>query len=319
MTALREFYPIADAFEDAYLQVSDLHTLHYEQAGNPQGKPIIFLHGGPGAGYSAKNRGFFDPTIWRIILFDQRGSGRSTPHAELRENTTWDLVADIEKLRQHLGIDQWVVFGGSWGSALSLTYAISYPERVKGLILRGIFLCSPREIHWFYQRGTSAIYPDAWEKFLAPISKEEQHDLLHAYYRRLTGDNEMEKIAAAKAWSIWEAATSHLFIDWDDVKSYETSDAKSLAFARIEAHYFVNNGFFPSPDHHLKNIDKIRHIPTRIVQGRHDLVCPMETAWDLHRAFPEADFRVVQDAGHSALEPGNRSELIQATDDFKIL
>jgi proline iminopeptidase len=319
MDPMNDLYPIAESFNEGMLPVSDLHTLHYSEAGNPDGIPVIFIHGGPGAGTSPRNRRFFDPEAYRIILLDQRGSGKSTPMAELRDNTTWHLVEDIEKLRRHLQIERWMVFGGSWGSTLSLTYAIEHPERVLGLILRGIFLCSPREIQWFYQEGASRIFPDEWEKYVAHIPENERHDMVAAYYRRLTDPNPDVQIAAAKSWSIWEALTSNLYPDYDEAAAYEENAERALKFARIEAHYFINHGFFPEPDYHLKRIDRIRHIPTHIVQGRYDIVCPMETAWALHRAFPEAKFQISADSGHSAMEKGNRAALKEATDHFKTL
>lgn len=297
------------------LQVSDLHQIYYEQSGNPQGKPVIFLHGGPGGGSIPLYRQYFDPDRWRIILFDQRGCGNSTPHAELRENTTWDLVADIETLRTHLGIDQWVVFGGSWGSTLSLAYSQTHPQSCLGLILRGIFLLRQKEIRWFYQEGASYIFPDAWEEYLKPIPPEERQDLLTAYYKRLTDPDRTVQLTAARAWSVWEASTSKLFQD-PQLMSTFGEDEFAAAFARIECHYFINKGFFEAEDQLLQNVDRIRHIPAVIVQGRYDVVCPMVSAWELHQAWPEAEFIVIPDAGHSMMEPGIRSALIEASDRF---
>lgn len=251
----------------------------------------------------------------RVILFDQRGCGRSTPHAELRQNTTWDLVADIEQLREHLGIEQWVVFGGSWGSTLALAYSQTHPQHCAGLILRGIFMLRPQELQWFYQAGASYLFPDAWEHYLEPIPPEERHDLIRAYYKRLLSPDPEVQLAAARAWSIWEASTSKLYPDPDLKAAFGDRDF-ALAFARIECHYFVNQGFFQPADQLLRNIDRIRHLRAVIVQGRYDVVCPMRSAWDLHRAWPEAELIIIPDAGHSAMEPGIRSALIAATDRF---
>ncbi|NJK38142.1 MAG: prolyl aminopeptidase [Oscillatoriales cyanobacterium RM2_1_1] len=312
---MRKLYPPLQPYQAGQLQVSELHTLYFEQSGNPQGKPIVVLHGGPGGGCLPKYRQYFDPGKWRIVMFDQRGCGRSTPHAELRENTTWDLVQDIETLRQHLEIEQWVVFGGSWGSTLALAYGQTHPLACQGLILRGIFMLRQEELHWFYQSGTSSIFPDAWAEYIKPIPPEERHDFLHAYHRRLTSDNPEVQLEAARAWSIWEASTSRLYPDPNLMEKF--GDAKfALAFARIECHYFVNRGFLESENQLLHNIERIRQIPGVIVQGRYDVVCPMKTAWELHQVWPEAEFIVVPDAGHSMGEPGIRSALIEATDRF---
>ena len=312
---MNQLYPKIEPYNQFDLKVSDLHTIHVEESGNINGKPVIFLHGGPGGGIEPVYRQYFNPEKWRIIVFDQRGCGQSTPHAELQENTTWDLIADIEKVRQHLEIDNWVVFGGSWGSTLSLSYAITHPDRCKALVLRGIFMIRKKEINWFYQDGTSNIYPDAWEHYLRPIPEDERHDLVAAYYKRLTSNDDSVRIEAAKAWSIWEASTSKLIQSEESIHAFE--DAKvAEAFARIECHYFTNRGFFDTDDWLLENVDKIRHIPTVIVQGRYDVVCPMISAWELHRAFPEADFEIVQDAGHSMTEKGIAAKLVEYTDKF---
>lgn len=313
------FFPEIEPYHSGMLRVSDLHTLYYEECGNPTGRPVVFLHGGPGGGVSPAYRRYFDPAFYRIVLFDQRGAGQSTPSAELRENTTWDLVADIETLRDHLGIQRWLVFGGSWGSTLALTYAVTHPQRVVGLILRGIFLCRKMEIDWFYQSGASFIYPDAWEKYLAPIPEEERHDLVSAYYRRLTSPDREVRAQAAAAWSIWEASTSHLYLDTEGIRKFEEDIDKALAFARIECHYFTNAAFFSEDGWLLKKVAGINHIPTRIAQGRYDIVCPIRSAWDLTRMMPDADLRIVPDAGHSSFEPGIARELVQATEDFKSL
>ncbi len=312
----RTLYPDIEPFDAGLLEVSPLHRIYYEQCGNPRGKPVVFLHGGPGAGCNAKSRRFFDPKHYRIVLFDQRGCGRSTPHAELTDNTTWHLVADIERLREHLSIARWQVFGGSWGSTLALAYGQTHPERVSELVLRGIFMLRRWELEWFYQQGCDAIFPDAWEAYLQPIPEVERGDLMTAYHRRLTGADPEMQLAAARAWSIWEGATSFLFQDSAHIAS-SGEDKFALAFARIECHYFVNGGFFEENDQLLRNAYRLRAIPSVIVQGRYDVCCPMRSAWDLHRAWPEADLRIVADAGHSAFEPGITHELIAATDRFR--
>lgn len=311
-----EFFPPIEAYNKGFLQVSEIHNLYYEESGNPQGKPVLFLHGGPGGGVNPDHRRFFDPAVYRIILFDQRGSGQSTPCAELRENTTWDLVRDIEKIRNLLKIDKWVVFGGSWGSTLALAYAITHPENVKALILRGIFLCRPSEIKWFYQEGASHIFPDVWDEYLKPIPVDERHDLVAAYYRRLTSADSKIRLEAAKAWSKWEAATSRLFVDQSAIEEFDDPEF-ALSFARIECHYFTNNAFFETQNWLLENVSRIRHIPGFIAQGRYDVVCPATSAWDLHKAWPEAKFTIVSDAGHAAAEPGIRSTLIEYTENCK--
>jgi proline iminopeptidase len=315
---MKTFYDPIEPYDEGMLAVSSIHTIYYEQSGNPQGKPVVFLHGGPGGGTTADYRRFFDPAAYRIILFDQRGSGKSTPYACLEENTTWDLVSDIEKLREHLGIDRWVVFGGSWGSTLSLAYAETHPERVKALVLRGIFLVRKAEIDWFYQRGANAVFPDFWEEYLNLIPVAERVDMVQAYYTRLTSKDEATRFAAAKAWSVWEGSTSKLYPDQNLIDDFAVPD-KAVALARIECHYFLNNCFFDSENYLIENIAKIRHIPAVIVQGRYDMVCPIMSAWALHKAFPEAELVIVPDAGHSAFEKGNLSALIEATDKFKDL
>jgi len=312
---MRPLYPPIEPYRQGTLPVSSLHTLHYEEAGNPEGKPVVFLHGGPGGGLIPLYRQFFDPKKWRIVLFDQRGCGQSTPHAALSENTTWDLVSDIEKLRAHLSIEQWAVFGGSWGSTLALAYAQTHPDRCTGLILRGIFMLRAKEIQWFYQSGASYLFPDAWEGYLAPIPERDRHDLVSAYYHRLTSDDPEVRQTAARAWSIWEASTSKLVPDADLVQRFGSGNFAD-AFARIECHYFINKGFFESDTQLLDNVDRIRHIPAVIVQGRYDVVCPMTSAWELHRAWPESELVIVDNAGHSATEPGITSALIDATDRF---
>lgn len=312
----RQLYPEIEPYDTGFLEVSDLHTLYYEQCGNPDGKPVVFLHGGPGGGANAACRRFFDPAAYRIILFDQRGCGRSTPYAELTDNTTWHSVADIERLRERLGIDQWQVFGGSWGSTLSLAYAEAHPEQVTELVLRGIFMLRRRELEWFYQEGADMIFPDAWDAYVAAIPEAERGDMMSAFYRRLTSDDKAVRSAAARAWSMWEGSTCHLLQDPEHMNA-TGEDEFAVAFARIECHYFVHGGFFECEDQLLRDVDRIRHIPTVIVQGRYDVVCPMRSAWDLHRAFPESDLRVMPDSGHSAFEPGIVHELIEATDRFR--
>lgn len=315
-TRLRGLYPELASYDQGELKVDAVHTLYYEQFGNPKGRPAVFIHGGPGGGCSAGQARFFDPAHYRIVLFDQRGCGRSRPHACLEANTTWDLVEDIERLKKHLGIERWQVFGGSWGSTLGLTYAQTYPESVTELVLRGIFLLRQREIDWFYQEGASRIFPDAWERYLAPIPEAERDNLVAAYHRRLTGDDEEQQLTAARAWSLWEGSTSSLGSN-PALMTSMGRDRFALAFARIECHYFINRGFFEREDQLLANIDRIRHIPAVIVQGRYDVVCPMETAWALHRAWPEADLVVAQQAGHSAFEPQIQHQLCEATDKFR--
>jgi proline iminopeptidase len=312
---MRDFYPEIEAYNCGHLSVSELHQIYFEEAGNPQGKPVVFVHGGPGGGIDASMRRFFDPKVWRIVLFDQRGCGQSKPFSELKYNTTWDLVADMEKLRLHLNISQWTVFGGSWGSTLALTYAITHPEKVKELILRGIFLLRKKEIDWFYQEGASFIFPDVWAKYLEPIPEDERTDLVKAYYKRLTSDDKSIRTIAAKAWSMWEGSTSKLFLDPGFVERF-SGDEFADAFARIECHYFINHGFFSEDGWILKNINKIRHIPAWIVQGRYDVVCPATSAYELHELWPESNLHIIPDAGHSASEPGIRSKLIEATDFF---
>jgi len=307
-------YPPIEPYRVQRLKVSALHEIHVEESGNPAGKPLVFVHGGPGGGCEAWHRQFFDPKRYRIVLFDQRGCGRSTPYAELRENTTWDLVADMEAIREALGIDAWVVFGGSWGSTLALAYAETHPQRTLALILRGIFLIRPEEIRWFYQEGCSWLYPDAWEHYRAHIPAEERGDLMMAYHRRLTSEDADIRRAAARAWSIWEGATSKLIPSTDMIARYGGDDFAE-AFARIECHYFVNDGFL-RPNQLLEDAAKLKNIPGVIVQGRYDVVCPMKSAWDLHRAWPEADLQVVPDAGHAASETGTLSRLIDAADRF---
>lgn len=315
MTARRTFYPEIQPYRSGYLPVGSGHSIYFEESGNPNGKPVVFLHGGPGGGTSPKQRRFFDPQRYRIVLFDQRGCGKSRPHASLVDNTTWHLVQDIEALREHLGIARWQVFGGSWGSTLALAYAEKHPNHVSELVLRGIFLVRRWELEWFYQSGTSLLYPDAWEKYEALIPPAERDDFIAAYHRRLTSPDPAVQKAAARVWSVWEASTSHLLPDEDYIRSC-AGDEFSLAFARIEAHYFVNGGFLSRENQLIEDVAKIRHVPAVIVQGRYDVVCPMQSAYELAKAWPEARFAIVPDAGHSAYEPGIVHELITATDAF---
>jgi len=308
-------YPAVDAYDQGHLEVGDGHAIHYEQCGNPEGKPALFVHGGPGGGTDPSQRRFWDPEAYRIVLFDQRGCGKSTPHASLEANTTPHLIADMEKLREHLGIDRWQLFGGSWGSTLSLAYAETHPDRVSELILRGIFLVREEEVQWYYQSGASRFFPDAWESFLAPIPEGERRDLVTAYHLRLTSDDEATRLEAARAWSMWEGHTSRLEVDPALVA--RTSEPRfAEAFARIECHYFVNGGFIDEGQL-LRDVDRIREIPGVIVQGRYDVVCPPKSAWELHRAWPEAELKIIGAAGHSALEEGTAEALVAATDRFR--
>jgi proline iminopeptidase len=317
-TTQRDLYPELGPFDSGTLAVDGRHRVHYEQSGNPRGAPVLFVHGGPGGGTEPKHRRYFDPRHYRIVLFDQRGCGQSTPHADLVDNTTWHLVGDMERLREHLGIERWQLFGGSWGSTLALAYAQTHPQRVSALVLRGIFLLRRAELLWFYQQGASWLFPDAFEDFVAPIPPAERGDLISAYHKRLTGLDAEERLACAQAWSIWEGRTSRLLVDADLVA--KTADAHfALAFARIECHYFVNRGFLRSDTQLLEDVSKIRHLPCKIVQGRYDVVCPAASAWALHRAWPGSELLLVPDAGHSASEAGIVAGLVAATDAFRAL
>lgn len=311
---MRILFPEIKPYSTFQFPVDDLHTLYVEECGNPQGLPVLFLHGGPGAGCEPMHRRFFDPERYRIVLFDQRGAGQSTPHAELHNNTLWHLIADIEKLRAHLGIQQWVLFGGSWGSTLALAYAETHPERVLGLILRGIFLCREDDIQWFYQSGASRLFPDLWEHFLAPIPVAERHDLLTAYYHRLTSSNELERLRAAKAWSVWEGSTLTLESNSSVIEHFGEARI-ALSLARIECHYFFNHCFM-EPGQLLRDAGRLHSIPGVIVHGRYDVVCPLDNAWALHQAWPQAELRIVTPAGHAVSEPGIVDALITATQQF---
>lgn len=308
---METLYPAIQPYVTHSLAVDPPHVLHVEESGNPHGVPVLFVHGGPGAGCEPYHRCFFDPEKYRIILFDQRGAGRSTPHAELAGNTTQALVADMEAIRKHLDIEHWILFGGSWGSTLSLVYAETHPDRVLGMILRGIFLCRQKEIEWFYQSGASRIFPDYWQDFIKPIPEDERHDMVKAYYRRLTGDDEVARMAAAKAWSIWEGRTATLE-PRKSVIDHFGNPITAFSLARIEAHYFMNNAFLRE-NQILQDADKLKDIPGTIVQGRYDLICPMESAWELHQAWHASDLFIIGDAGHSATEVGIVNALVKAT------
>lgn len=308
-------YPPIEPYRSGRLRVSELHELYFEECGNPSGKPALLLHGGPGGGANAVMRRFHDPSRYRIVLFDQRGCGRSTPNACLEENTTWHLVEDIERLRRHLGIERWQVLGGSWGSTLALAYAQTYPQRISELILRGIFTLRRRELEWFYQEGCSWIYPDAFEAFLKPIPPPERGDVIAAYYRRLTHPDRAVQLEAARAWSVWEGTTLSLLPDPQRIQHFG-SDSYALAFARIECHYFINAGFFERDDQLLANADRMGELKGVIVHGRYDVVTPLKIAWDLARAWPGGELRIVPDAGHAMTEPGIVHELVRATREF---
>ncbi len=313
---MRDLYPEIEAYDSGMLAADERHRIYYEQCGNPKGKPVVILHGGPGAGCSAKMRRFHDPARYRIVLFDQRGSGRSTPHADLVNNTTWDLVADIERLREHLGIERWQAFGGSWGSTLALAYAEAHPSRVTELVLRGIFMLRRWELEWFYQEGASRIFPEAWDQYLEMIPEVERADLISAYNRRLTSSDEGTRLAAARAWSVWEASTSLLHPDEGFIDGHKDAHF-ALSFARIESHYFVHGGFFDVEDQLLRDAHRLKGIPGVIVHGRYDVVCPAKNAWDLHKAWPEARLHITPTSGHSAFEPENAAALVEATDSFR--
>ena len=304
-------YPEIKPYARHQLAVEHPHELYVDESGTPDGLPVVFVHGGPGAGCDEASRRWFDPTVYRIVTFDQRGCGRSTPHASLDRNTTWDLVADMERIREHLGIDKWVLFGGSWGSTLALAYAQTHPERVHALILRGIFLCRPQEIEWFYQAGASRLFPDYWEDYLAPIPAEERHDLVGAFSRRLTGSDQIAQMHAAKAWSVWEGRTATLRPNGHVIERF-SEPQRALSIARIECHYFVNDAFLEE-DQLLRDMHKIAHIPGVIVHGRYDVICPLDNAWALHQAWPNSELLIIRDAGHAAGEPGITDALVRAT------
>ncbi len=309
-----KLFPSIEPFDTGFIK-KGIHEIYYEQSGNPKGKPAIFLHGGPGGGGGTLSRRFFNPKKYRIVVFDQRGCGRSKPHASLEDNTTWHLVDDIESIREKLEIEKWLVFGGSWGSTLSLAYAQKFPDRVSELILRGIFMLRQKELEWFYQYGASEIYPEAWQGFLDEIKPEERSNLMEAYRKIFNGEDQEKKLSAARAWSKWEASTSYINHNPGAVK--ESINAEfALAFALIENHYFVNKGFLDHENQLLDNVDKIRHIPCVIVQGRYDVVCPPTTAYELSSRWPEAELKIAPFSGHSAFEKEIRELLIEATNKF---
>ena len=311
----RGLFPEIHPYRSGALAVSETHRIYFEECGNPKGKPVVIVHGGPGGGSNPTMRRFHDPSRYRIILFDQRGCGRSTPHASLEANTTWHLVADMEVLRVHLSLDRWQLCGGSWGSTLALAYAEAHPGRVSELILRGIFMLRRAELHWFYQEGCSWIFPDAFDDYQRQIPPAERGDMIAAFHRRLTGPDPAIQLEAARAWSVWEGTTLSLLHDPERVSRFSVDDY-ALAFARIEAHYFVNKGFFQHDDQLLRDAGKIRSIPGVIVHGRYDVVTPLRSAWDLKQAWPEADLRIVPDAGHAMTEAGITHEIIEAADRF---
>ncbi|MBW8053978.1 MAG: prolyl aminopeptidase [Nitrospira sp.] len=307
---MRKLYPDIQPYATQRLAVDSLHVLHVEECGNPEGVPVLLVHGGPGAGIEPYHRRFLDPNVYRMVLFDQRGAGRSTPHASLESNTTQHLLADLELLREHLGINRWLLLGGSWGSALSLLYAEAHPQRVLGLILRGVFLCRPREIRWFYQDGAGRVFPEYWQEFVAPIPEEERHDLLAAHYRRLIGDDEVARMACAKAWSLWQGRAATLGRN-THVMEFFASPHTAVALARMGAHYFINSAFLGS-NQILRDAHRLRGMPGVIVHGRYDMICPLESAFDLQRAWPDARLEIIPEAGHSASEPGIVNALVLA-------
>ena len=309
----RGLFPENQPFASDWMPADGGHEIFYEECGRPNGKPCVILHGGPGGAINPTMRRFFDPTRWRMVLFDQRGCGRSRPNASLEDNTTWALIEDIERLRERLGIEKWCVFGGSWGSTLALAYAITHPERVESLVLRGVFLLTQRELGWFYQDGASMLFPDAWERFCAPIPPDERGDMISAYHKRLTSTDRRIQSEAAAAWSQWEGDTMSIRGPEARPSKFNEIDF-AVAFARIECHYFANGGFFPEDGWIVKNVDKLRHIPGWIVQGRFDVVTPMDAAWRLKTAWPQARFEIVWDAGHASTEPGVVDALVRATD-----
>lgn len=311
---MHSLYPEIKPYARHEMAMQEPHVLYVDESGSPDGLPVVFIHGGPGAGCDAASRRYFDPNLYRIVTFDQRGCGRSTPHASLEHNTTQALIADMEQIREQLGIDKWVLFGGSWGSTLALAYAQAHPQRVHGLILRGIFLCRPEEFHWFYQEGASRLFPDYWEDYLAPIPPEERGELMQAFYKRLTGPDQIAQMHAAKAWSTWEGRTATLRPNPQVVDRFSDSH-RALSIARIECHYFVNNAFL-EPNQLLRDMPKIAHLPGVIVHGRYDVICPLDNAWALHQAWPNSELQIIRDAGHSAAETGITDALVRAADEL---
>ena len=314
MTALRTLYPEIEAYDSGFLDTGDGHSVYWERAGTKGAKPAVFLHGGPGGGISPSHRRLFDPKLYDVLLFDQRGCGRSTPNASLDNNTTWHLVADIERLREMVGVERWQVFGGSWGSTLALAYAETHPERVSELVLRGIYTLTEAELAWYYQFGVSEMFPDKWERFVAPIPEDERHDMMGAYRRRLTGSDREKQVEAAIAWSSWEGQTITLLPEPETSDRFGEADF-AIAFARIENHYFVHAGWLEEGQL-LRDAHKLQDIPGTIVHGRYDMPCPARYAWQLHKAWPRADFRLVEGAGHAYSEPGILDALIAATDRY---
>ncbi len=311
-----KLFPPIEPYQLHYLQVSGIHKIYFEESGNPNGTPILFLHGGPGGGTEPDHRRLYDPKKFRIILVDQRGSGLSTPFAELAENTTWDLISDLEKVRNALNIECWLIHGGSWGTTLALVYAIKHPTCINGLILRGIFLCTQRELKWFYQEGAHWIFPEEWDKYSSFIPPEERHDFMNAYYRRLTSDDESLRLKAAKVWSMWEASASKLIPNPAFIKKYEDPH-KALPFARIESHYFQHNAFLPKDNYIMENVGVLQNIPIRIIHGRYDMVCPVKNAWELHKALPKSKLQIIPEAGHSLFEPPILAAVIEACHDLE--
>ena len=309
---MQTLYPEIKPYARHELAVEQPHVLYIDESGSADGLPVLFIHGGPGAGCDSASRRYFDPALYRIVTFDQRGCGRSTPHASLENNTTQALIADIERIREHLGIDKFVLFGGSWGSTLALAYAQAHPQRVHGLILRGIFLCRPQEFSWFYQEGASRLFPDYWEDYVAPIPVEERGDLMQAFYKRLTGADQIAQMHAAKAWSTWEGRTATLRPNSQVVERFSEAH-RALSIARIECHYFVNEAFL-EPNQLLRDMPKIAHLPGIIVHGRYDAICPLDNAWALHQAWPNSELQIIRDAGHSAAKPGITDALIRAAE-----
>lgn len=313
-TTNEALYPALQAHRADWLSVGDEHQIYFEESGRADGQPVVYLHGGPGSGCTPAQRRFFDPAFYRAVLYDQRGCGRSRPAGRLEANTTAHLVDDLERLREHLGIARWIVFGGSWGSTLALAYAQTHPERVLGLIVRGIFLARPQDIHWFYQEGASRLFPDYWQDYLAPIPPEERHDMIAAYHKRLTGNDQIAQMHAAKAWSGWEGRMLGLCPSPQHVERF-SEPQRALSIARIECHYFTNNSFL-EPNQLIRDMHKIAHLPGVIIHGRYDMICPLDNAWELHQAWPNSELQVIREAGHAASEPGITDALVRATSEM---